>query len=220
MQEGLEIWEKIPDTTNLFISNKGRILSMAQGQPRIVSGKKNQKGYIRFRYNGKAVFVHRIVAEVFLQKPNSEQTQINHINGDKTDNRAINLEWCTPGENLKHSYETLGRIGSWAGKKRKPISEAQREKQRKAMKEYFKRNPDVIEKMRRDRIGKNCLGENPRAIKTVCYETGEVFSCSKEAAIKLNVHISCIRQSIHKGSMVAGKYHFYQIKENDKGEKN
>ena len=212
MKLGQEIWEKIPNTTNLFVSDKGRILTMAMGIPKLVSGKKNEKGYVRFRYNKKAVFVHRIVAEVFLPKPKENQTQINHINGDKSDNRAINIQWCTPSENLRHSYEVLGRKGAWLGKKMRPVSEEQRIRQSRLMKEYYKNNPDVKKRMSENRKGRLTLGNNPRAIATVCYETGEVFSCGKEASIKLGVPLCCISQSIHKGSLVAGKYHFYQLK--------
>ncbi len=204
MKSGIEIWEKIPDTKNLFISNSGRILSMAQGIPKILSGKKNKKGYIRLMVNGRMVFVHRIVAEVFLKPPKEGQIQINHINGDKSDNRAINIEWRSPSENLYHSWKMLGRSNN-----------KKREETRFKKKRYNKSNRHENNK----HDGNIALGRNPRAIKTGCYETGEVFSCGVEAALKMGVPKTAVMQSIYTGSTVRGKYHFYQIKETKEGEK-
>ena len=220
MQNDLEIWEKVPNTKNLFVSNRGRILSMAEGNPKIVSGQTNARGYLRFKVNGKAEFIHRIVASVFLPPPREEQTQVNHINGMPSDNRAVNLEWCTAGENLQHSYDVLGRKGAWSGKKRSTPSMETRMRISIGNKNYYKRNPDAVKRLSMMNRGKSTLGKNPRAIPTACYETGEVFSCGKEAAIKFGIPLSCISQSIHKGCAVAGKYHFYQIKKvpKNKGE--
>ena len=76
---------------------------MAHRKERILSGW-NDKGYVRCELNGKNIRVHRLVGKAFV--PNLEnKPQINHIDGNKGNNHADNLEWCTNAENTQHAYD-------------------------------------------------------------------------------------------------------------------
>ena len=61
-------------------------------------------GYHEIVLNGKPYRVHRLVAEAFI--PNTENKPcINHKDGNKQNNNADNLEWCTHSENTIHSFK-------------------------------------------------------------------------------------------------------------------
>ena len=47
---------------------------------------------------------HRLILSAFSPIEDMDLYDINHINGNKTDNRVENLEWCSRSENIRHSY--------------------------------------------------------------------------------------------------------------------
>ena len=57
--------------------------------------------------NKKTFAVHRLVADAFLTKP-EKATEVNHIDGNKLNNKIENLEWVTQRENMIHSIDVLG----------------------------------------------------------------------------------------------------------------
>lgn len=92
-----------------LISSEGYILSKKRKQVKVLRGRVNINGYLRVYINighkRRDFFVHRLVAEHFL--PNTENfSEVNHKDGDKTNNSVTNLEWCSHSYNVKHAHKT------------------------------------------------------------------------------------------------------------------
>lgn len=63
--------------------------------------------------------LHRLVAEVFIENLDPQhKIEVDHIDGDKSNNRADNLRWCTRAENMRYAQE---RLGTWTSQTQKVI---------------------------------------------------------------------------------------------------
>jgi hypothetical protein len=113
-----ESWRPIPGAEGYYsVSDLGRIRSepvpertLGRQRGRILTPSCDSNGYPSFKIiipgrRPKNLKVHRAVASAFLGSPPSGM-QVNHKNGDKTDNRSTNLEYVTCRENIHHCWRT------------------------------------------------------------------------------------------------------------------
>ena len=87
------------------ITTDGRVWSYRLGhfmKPYTAGGGYRYIGLQRGRHIKQAV-VHRLVAEAFIDNPLNKK-EVNHIDGNKTNNDVSNLEWVTRSENMIHMF--------------------------------------------------------------------------------------------------------------------
>jgi len=127
-----EQWKPIKGFEHLYgISNLGEIESYEREVPANnrfgnynYPIKSKKIGSTNKRYNSVCLFkdgkrywrnIHRLVAEHFVPNPHNKP-QVNHIDGNKHNNKYTNLEWVTAQENMRHAKEVLGIVKGYKGR--------------------------------------------------------------------------------------------------------
>ena len=117
-----ETWKDIIGFEGLYqISNLGRVKSLAKtwtvgknrngvrSKPETIINVFQKGTYFNFSLikdgQQKTANLHRVIAENFIPNPFGKK-EVNHINGNKHDNRIENLEWVSSSENRKHAFDT------------------------------------------------------------------------------------------------------------------
>lgn len=116
-----EKWVDIAELDNFYqVSNFGRIkrksrfvVNNTNGGIRKVreeiaaiqdNGRGYKQIYVSINRKRKVFYVHRLVAKYFISNP-SNKDEVNHIDGNKSNNNISNLEWVTRLENVKHAND-------------------------------------------------------------------------------------------------------------------
>lgn len=113
-----EVWKDVVGYEGKYqVSNYGNVKSLRMWssvqkryiqRERVLKPYASKSGYLqvglKVENTRKLGLVHRLVAEAFIQNPDNKR-EVNHINGNKSDNRVENLEWNTSQENTVHAYK-------------------------------------------------------------------------------------------------------------------
>ena len=110
----VEEWKMITGSNNAYVSNLGNI---KQGDDGYLEVKMSPQGYYRCHIPGikQWQYVHRLVAAAFVPNDDPEnKIEVNHIDGNRCNNKASNLEYCSHKENMQHAAQNglLNRNGS------------------------------------------------------------------------------------------------------------
>ena len=104
-----ELWKPIDSRGKYYISNQGRVKSYQLRQAKLLNPYSNQRGYLRVDIktdSRRTYLVHQLVALAFIPNDNPiEKDTIDHIDLDKTNNRADNLRWLSRADNVRAYQE-------------------------------------------------------------------------------------------------------------------
>lgn len=130
----MEKWRQIDGHPKHEVSDLGNIRNKKTG--RIMKQFVNSRGYKVLMIDGAAERVHRLVAKAFI--PTEDYSlDVNHIDGNKTNNTIKNLEWCTRSDNIRHAFKN--------GLSQSNLNDSSRRLGNNVMKEKTSRAVEVIE---------------------------------------------------------------------------
>lgn len=205
-----EIWKIVNFNSNYEVSNLGKLRNTKTKN--VLKLRDNGHGYlVAHLYNKgkrKVEYIHRLVAYCFIPNIDNKE-EVNHKDGDKSNNCVKNLEWVTKSENIKHSY----KIGL------REITEKQRQN---AILQLSKITPEALlrgklksaetnKKKSTLEYMKNSLNQ-AKPIK--CIELNKIFLCPFRVEQKLGIKKSAIQKAMNKKYKTCGGYHWIYIKNN------
>lgn len=243
-----EVWRTFPDCSLIEASNLGRIrikdrYTKTKKGLRFVKGRvlkqiPQRNGYtkVRFSVDNKKfyLFTHRIVATCFCPNPNN-YPEVNHIDCDRTNNVASNLEWCTHEYNMQYrekygeatghhvfvvnlrtfkvlKFRSLREAGRQLGIDNSDIAKVVKGKISYAGEYWFTENESEITKDKireiKDSIPSGVIAVDLNSFKVIW------FKSQREAERQLGVSRSQISRVVRGELNVTGGYWFINVDEN------
>lgn len=187
----MENWKPVKGYESYYkVSDKGNVFSLIKNK--LMKKSIDKDGYEVISLLGKNKRVHRLVGEAFIDNYNN-LPQINHKNGNKTDNTVENLEWCNGFYNMKHRFAVLKQTPHNKGKNmkeesKKKLSIAMKANIKKGIYDFFKK-------------------------KVKCIETGIVFDSAKDACIWLGISTKAnsVAQAANGNRKTCKGYHWQYV---------
>ena len=175
--------KEIKQYPNYFVTEEGLVFSSKTNK--FLKFSYDQQGYQRVglyigNYKTKTIKVHRLVAETFIDNIENKK-DVNHLDGNKANNKISNLEWCTRSENIKHAFKNgLSKI-----------SENQKNR---------------FIQMTKSQIGAN----NPAARKLINTETGEIFDTIKKVLPLVNLKRTTFQAMLNNQNPNKTNFKYYE----------
>jgi hypothetical protein len=175
--------KEIKKYPSYFVNEEGLIFSSKTNK--FLKFSYDKQGYQRVglyvgNYKSKTIKVHRLVAEAFIDNPNNK-TDVNHIDGNKSNNKKTNLEWATRSENIKHAFKNgLSKISD--NQKNRFIQ------------------------MTKAQIG----SKNPAARKIINTSTGDIFNTIKEVLPLVNLKRTTFQAMLNNQNPNKTNFKYYE----------
>lgn len=143
---GLNIYDGVMFMKKYIAFSNGMIFNL-HGE-RMIGGV-NRDGYCHGIFNGRNIQIHRIIASIFCEREIGKD-YVNHIDGNKLNNSANNLEWCTKSENTLHSFKNglqnnIGGIPLYSIEEKEYIRNHRYDNHKKVA-EHLGRNSETVRK--------------------------------------------------------------------------
>lgn len=205
-----EIWKIFKPNPNYEISNMGKVRNLCtlKELAQIDNGHGYKTVTLYESSHGRRYYVHRLVAFTFLENKENKP-EVNHLDGNKANNKVTNLEWCTQIENNRHAVKIGLRV----------CTEKMRANSKKQI-NIVNNNPILrakgikksIETNKAKKQSEYIMNSSNQFKPIKCLELNRVFLSARRVEQKLGIKKQTIQKAMTKNYETCQGYHWIRIK--------